>query len=284
MQSLWMVVASFFFACMGVCVKLAAANYSAAEIVFYRSAVALIFMFSLVRLRGIPIRTLHWRFQLWRSVSGFVSLLLYFYAVTMLPLATAVTLAYTSPLFLAVYLGWFGKTRLGRGMLGALLLGFVGVILLLRPVFHAEQLLGGLIGLGSGMMAGLAYFNVKELGERGEVEERTVFYFALVSAVASAVWMVFFEFHAIDLRGGGLLLGVAAFGTIAQLAMTRAYKRGNTLMSASLAYSTVIFASLFGMLIWDETLSPGAWSASVLIIASGVVATWFSRANPAEQD
>lgn len=284
MQSLWMVVASFFFACMGVCVKLAAANYSAAEIVFYRSAVALIFMFSLVRLRGIPIRTLHWRFQLWRSVSGFVSLLLYFYAVTMLPLATAVTLAYTSPLFLAVYLGWFGKTRLGRGMLGALLLGFVGVILLLRPVFHAEQLLGGLIGLGSGMMAGLAYFNVKELGERGEVEERTVFYFALVSAVASAVWMVFFEFHAIDLRGGGLLLGVAAFGTIAQLAMTRAYKRGNTLMSASLAYSTVIFASLFGMLIWDETLSPGAWSAIVLIIASGVVATWFSRANPAEQD
>ena len=284
MQSLWMVVASFFFACMGVCVKLAAANYSAAEIVFYRSAVALIFMFSLVRLRGIPIRTLHWRFQLWRSVSGFVSLLLYFYAVTMLPLATAVTLAYTSPLFLAVYLGWFGKTRLGRGMLGALLLGFVGVILLLRPVFHAEQLLGGLIGLGSGMMAGLAYFNVKELGERGEVEERTVFYFALVSAVASAVWMVFFEFHAIDLRGGGLLFGVAAFGTIAQLAMTRAYKRGNTLMSASLAYSTVIFASLFGMLIWDETLSPGAWSAIVLIIASGVVATWFSRANPAEQD
>ena len=133
-------------------------------------------------------------------------------------------------------------------------------------------------------MAGLAYFNVKELGERGEVEERTVFYFALVSAVASAVWMVFFEFHAIDLRGGGLLLGVAAFGTIAQLAMTRAYKRGNTLMSASLAYSTVIFASLFGMLIWDETLSPGAWSAIVLIIASGVVATWFSRANPAEQD
>ena len=78
MQSLWMVVASFFFACMGVCVKLAAANYSAAEIVFYRSAVALLFMFSLVRLRGIPIRTLHWRFQLWRSVSGFISLLLYF--------------------------------------------------------------------------------------------------------------------------------------------------------------------------------------------------------------
>ncbi len=284
MQSLWMVAASFFFACMGVCVKLAAESFSAAEVVFYRSAISLIFMFAVVYLRGIPIRTPHWRFQLWRSASGFVSLLLYFYAVSMLPLATAVTLAYTSPLFLAVYLWWFGKTRLGGGMLGALALGFVGVVLLLRPTFHADQVLGGLIGLGSGMIAGLAYFNVKELGERGEVEERTVFYFSFFSADASGVWMVFFEFHRVDLEGGLLLLGVGGFGTIAQLAMTRAYKRGKTLMSASLAYSTVIFASLFGMLIWHETLSVGAWSAIALIVASGIVATWFSRANPAEQD
>ena len=66
--------------------------------------------------------------------------------------------------------------------------------------------------------------------------------------------------------------------------MTRAYKRGNTLMSASLAYTTVIFASFFGAVFWQEALSAGAWSAIALIVASGVVATWFSRANPADQD
>ena len=279
-----MIVASFFFASMGVCVKLAAEVFSAPEIVFYRSIISLLMMFTLVRLRGIPIRTPHWRFQLWRSASGFVSLLLYFYAVSMLPLALAVTLAYTSPLFLAVYLGLFGKARLGRGMLGALVLGFIGVALLLRPTLHADQLLGGVIGLGSGMLAGLAYYNVKELGERGELEERTVFYFTLLSTVASGVWMMLSEFHRLDLRGGLLLLGVGLFGTIAQLAMTRAYKRGDTLVAASLAYSTVIFASLFGMLFWQETLSFGAWSAIALIVASGMVSTWFSRANPAEQD
>ncbi len=284
MQSLWMIVASFFFACMGVCVKFAAEVFPAPEIVFYRSVISLVMMFILVRTRGIPITTPHWRFQIWRSASGFVSLLLYFYAIFMLPLATAVTLAYTSPLFLAVYLGWFGKARLGGAMLAALVLGFVGVVLLLRPTFHADQLLGGLVGLGSGMMAGLAYFNVKELGERGENEERTVFYFSLFSTVASGVWMLLFKLHRIDLYGGLLLLGVGLFGTIAQLAMTRAYKRGNTLMSASLAYSTVIFASLFGMLFWQETLSLGAWSAIALIVASGLVSSWFSRANPAEQD
>ena len=284
MQSLWMLVASFFFACMGVCVKLAAESISAAEVVFYRSAISLVLIFALVRFRRIPLVTVHWRFQLQRSASGFISLLMYFYAISMLPLATAVTLAYTSPLFLAVYVGWFGKARLQRGMFGALVLGFVGVALLLRPTLHADQWLGGSIGLACGMTAGVAYYNVKELGERGEIEERTVFYFSLFSTVASGLWMALFEFHRVDLRSGLLLLGVGGFGTLAQLAMTRAYKRGKTMVSASLAYSTVIFASLFGMLFWEEALSLGAWLAIALIIASGLVATWFSRANPAEQD
>ena len=96
--------------------------------------------------------------------------------------------------------------------------------------------------------------------------------------------MVLYEFHPIDLRGGLLLLGVGISATVAQLAMTRAYQRGKTLVSASLAYTTVIFASLFGMLLWNESLSLSAWLAIALIVASGLIATRFSRANPAEQD
>ncbi|MDR0441518.1 MAG: DMT family transporter [Candidatus Accumulibacter sp.] len=284
MQSLWMIAASFFFAGMGVCVKLSSAQYSAAEIVFYRSFINLLFMLMLVRTRGISIRTPLWLFHVRRSASGCFSLMLYFYAISMLPLASAVTLSYTSPLFLAIFLAMFGKLRLRGGMAFALVLGFVGVTLLLHPTFRADQLWGGITGLASGMMAGVSFFNIKELGERGEIEERIVFYFALVSSVAGAVWMLFFEFHPIDLAGGALLFGVGAFGTLAQLVMTRAYKRGNTLMTASLAYTTVVFASLFGALFWNETLSADAWLAIVLIVASGIVATWFSRANPADRD
>ena len=284
MQSLWMIVASFFFASMGVCVKLASAKYSAAEIVFYRSFINLLFMLALMKVRGLSVRTPLWMLHVRRSGSGCFSLMLYFYAISMLPLASAVTLSYTSPLFLALYLAMLGKIRLRGGMAFALALGFVGVALLLRPTFHADQLFGGFIGLASGMIAGVAYFNVKELGERGELEERIVFYFALVSTVVAAIWMLFFEFHPIDPEDGMLLLAVGLFGTLAQLVMTRAYKRGNTLMSASLAYTTVIFASFFGAVFWQEALSAGAWSAIALIVASGVVATWFSRANPADQD
>lgn len=283
MQSLWMIAASFLFACMGVCVKFAAATHSAVEITFYRSFISLLMMYALVRLRGVPLATPHWRWQVTRGIVGFSALFSYFYAITLLPLATAVTLNYTSAIFLALYLALAGW-QMRKGMLGALAIGLVGVVLLLRPTFHADQLVGGLIGLGSGVLAGMAYFSVRELGARGEPETRTVFYFSLVSSVGAALWLAFSEIHPVDLDSGLLLLGVATFATLAQLAMTRAYSRGKTLMSASLAYSTVIFSSLFGMLFWGEVLPASAWAAIGLIILSGIAATHFSRASPVEQD
>ena len=283
MQSLWMIAASFLFACMGVCVKLASATHSAVEITFWRSFLSLILMYGLVRLRGVPLATPHWRWQITRGVVGFTALFSYFYAITLLPLATAVTLNYTSAIFLALYLALAGM-RLRAGMLGALGLGLIGVGVLLKPTFQADQLFGGLVGLASGIVAGMAYYSVRQLGARGESETRTVFYFSLVSSICAAVWLAFSERHPVDLESGLLLLGVASFATVAQLAMTRAYSRGKTLMSAALAYSTVIFSSLFGMLLWGEVMDASGWAAIGLIILSGVAATHFSRASPVEQD
>ena len=119
MQSLWMLVASLLFACMGVCVKFVAATHSAVEITFYRSFISLILMFGLVRLRGVTLATPHWRWHVSRGVVGFSALFAYFYAITLLPLATAVTLNYTSAIFLAIYLALSGM-RLRSGILGAL--------------------------------------------------------------------------------------------------------------------------------------------------------------------
>jgi len=283
MQSLWMLVASLLFACMGVCVKLAAETHSAVEITFYRSFISLLIMFVLVRLHGVRLATPHWRWQVSRGVIGFAAIFAYFYAIILLPLATAVTLNYTSAIFLAIYLALAGM-RMSGGILGALLVGLLGVAMLLKPTLHADQLSAGLIGLGSGVLAGMAYFSVRELGARGEPETRTVFYFSLVSSVCAGLWLLFGELHAVDLRSGLLLLGVASFATAAQLAMTRAYTRGKTLLSAALAYSTVIFSSLFGVLFWGEVLDVSAWFASALIILSGIAATHFSRASPVEQD
>jgi len=283
MQSLWMLLASVLFASMGVCVKLAAETHSAVEITFYRSFISLLLMFGLVRLRGVRLATPHWRWQISRGVVGFAALFAYFHAITQLPLATAVTLNYTSAIFLAIYLALAGM-RLRVDVLGALVVGLGGVALLLMPTLHADQLTAGLIGLGSGALAGMAYFSVRELGSRGEPEVRTVFYFSLVSSCCAGLWLLFSDLHGLDLRRGLLLLGVAFFATLAQLTMTRAYTRGKTLPSAALAYSTVIFSSLFGALFWGEALATSAWFGIGLIVVSGIAATPFPRASPGEQD
>lgn len=141
---------------------------------------------------------------------------MHYYALSVLPLATAVTLSYTAPLFLAIYLVWFAKAKLSRGGITALALGFIGVVLLLRPAFHADQMLGELIALGSGMTTGLAYFNVRELGQRGENEERTVFYFSLLSTCLSGLWLFLIDLHPIDLNGGLILFAIGITGTLAQ--------------------------------------------------------------------
>jgi S-adenosylmethionine uptake transporter len=81
-----------------------------------------------------------------------------------------------------------------------------------------------------------------------------------------------------------LIGGIGGFAMLAQLCMTRAYKQGKTLATASLAYSTVAFSSIFGMLVWRDSLTPLAWLGIALIVVSGLAATAVSRAGPVEQD
>jgi S-adenosylmethionine uptake transporter len=282
--SLWMLVAAFGFAAMGVCVKFAAASHSVGEIVLYRSLIALVVSGALLKWQGLKFATPEWKLQAYRGLSGFVSLLAYFSAIALLPLATAVTLNYTSPLFFALLLWSFGGVPWRPAFSLTLLAGFVGVGWLLQPTLQGEQWFGGVIGLFSGAVAGLAYFNVRALGARGEPVARTVFYFSLVSTLGALAWMGFSEFSRLDLRSGLLMLGVGLFATAAQLAMTRAYKHGDALLSASLAYSAVIFASLFGIVFWQETLRPDAWGAIALITASGIAATVVSRRSSRKAD
>jgi len=284
-----MVAASLLFAGMGVCVKLGSARFTAAELVFARGVIALLILYAYVYFAGLSLATPHWRTHLARGLAGFVSLVLYFYAISVIPLATAVTLNYTSPLFLALLLTFWLKEKVRPVLFVALAMGFVGVILLLRPTWNSGHIAAGLLGLASGIIASVAYLNVRRLGELGEPEWRTVFYFSLIAALGGLPWVLAASWtggllHEIDMRDGLLLLGVGVFGALAQLCMTRAYKHGKTMVSASLAYSTVVFSSLFGMWLWGETLPFFAFLGMGLILASGILATALSRAAPVEQD
>ncbi len=277
--SLWMLVAGIFFAIMGVCVKLGSVRYTISELVFYRSLFGFLTLWVVTAAKGLPLATSRWRKHLSRSIVGFISLLMFFYAIMALPLATAMTLNYTSPLFLAIFTAILLREPVKPLLLAALLLGFGGIVLLLNPTLDNTAWLGSVLGLLSGLFAGLAYLQVTELGRMGEPEWRTVFYFTLVCTLGSGAWMLAQPFRPVPPADLALLIAMGASATLAQLSMTKAYREGDSLVVGSLAYSTVIFASLFGVLLWHETLSAGQWLAIGLVIASGVMSVGTIRSH-----
>ncbi len=284
MQALWMVLAGLLFASMGMCVKIASADFNTAELVCYRGLVSAALLWLLARRQGVALATRLPAMHAWRSLVGVASLGAWFYATTQLPLPTAMTLNYTSSLWIAALLttagllGWKGPRQAPPPtLLATLLLGFGGVALLLRPSVGSGQGLAAAIGLASGLSAALAYLQVGALARAGEPETRTVFYFALGAAIAGGAAMALTGlspwpgWHALWL----LPLGLFAAG--GQWCMTRAYTCARsaraTLVAANLQYSGIVFASLYGVLLLGEHIAALGWLGMALIVASGIAAT-----------
>ncbi len=274
-----MLVAGALFATMGAFAKFLGTQFTGAELSMYRSLVALVAVAAVVLVRRQSLATPFWKGHFWRGFTGTISLIGYFYAMTQLPLATAITLNYTSPLWLTILSTVLLGERFRPPLVAAILLGFIGVTLLLQPTFSDDNLVAGLIGLGSGFFAACAYYNVKKLGEAGESEWRVVFYFGVMGFIGSAFTQVAWkgEFQAVTMTTLWPLLGMGVAATIAQLAMTRAYHSGNTLVVGAFAYSTVIFAALFGWMFFDEKLPTLAWFGMAIIVASGLMAKFASE-------
>ena len=195
MHALWMVLAAFFFATMAVGIKFASSDFGTMELVFYRGVVSVVFMAVVVRARGTSLRTPVPMMHLWRSMVGVLSLGTWFYAIAHLPLPTAMTLNYMSGGWVAAFIVGgallYGPSERQGPVLGTVLLGFVGVLMTLRPTIDQNQLFAGVVGLLSGLGAAMAYLQVTALGKAGEPEERTVFYFSVGSAVVGMVGAAF---------------------------------------------------------------------------------------------
>ena len=274
-----MVLASLLFAGMGVCVKLASAQFNTGEIVFWRGVIGMLFVLSLVRLRGGTLRTTVPLMHLTRAGVGVTALMLWFWSMSQLPLATAVTLNYMSSVWMALFLiggaVLMGASRVDLRLVATVMAGFGGVALVLQPSLAPGQAAGALAGLLSGMVSALAYLQVTALGRSGEPEYRIVFYFSMGGALAglAMAWVLGTPFQGYTLRGVALLLAIGLLATSAQMAMTRAYAIGRTLSNASLQYLGIVFSCIFGVTLFDDPLTTPALAGMLLIIGAGVVAT-----------
>ena len=279
MASPWLIVlSSFLFATMGVCVKLASVDYPPGEIVFYRGLTGAVLMLLLARWQRGTLHTSVAAMHFWRSLSGVISLCLWFYAISKLPLATAMTLNYMSSVWMALFLVGgavvLGSARVDGRLIATVLLGFAGVGLVLRPTIDEQQLWYGLMGLLSGVIAATAYLQVTALGRAGEPEYRIVFYFSVGGVCAGALTLLWSGgLHTHTWKGAGLLFAVGALATVAQFLMTRAYSNGRTLVNASLQYLGIAFSFTYGVLLFNDSVTWMALLGMLLIMIAGLSAT-----------
>jgi S-adenosylmethionine uptake transporter len=279
MQALWMVLGSLFFATMAVCVKVASAWFSNAELLFYRGLLGMLFMWLLARKQGITLATKYPGMHAWRSLVGVISLGAWFYALAWLPLATAMTLNYMSSVWVAAFLVGGALVATGSAiprqgpLVLSVLAGFAGVIMMLRPTVEQDQVFAGLIGLMSGLTAAFAYIQVTALGKLGEPDLRTVFYFAAGSAVAGAVGMAATGVSPWDWGQALWLLPIGILAALGQLCMTRAYSQGATLVVASLQYFGIVFGAIYSVTLFGDAIPLSGWFGMALIVVSGITAT-----------
>jgi len=119
----------------------------------------------------------------------------------------------------------------------------------------------------------LAYIHVIQLGKLNEPDWRTVFYFTLVSTIASGFWIGFTHYQKLTLNDIWILIPLGLSATIAQIAMTRAYRLGNTLTIGALSYLTIVFSSLISLMYFNETMRMEDIIGALMIILSGAIAS-----------
>ncbi|MCD8339583.1 MAG: DMT family transporter [Burkholderiales bacterium] len=283
LQSLWMLVAAFFFAVMSAFVKFSSSDAGTFEIVFYRSLIGLIVVFTMMQIAGMSIRTSHLKGNLKRSILGTLSFTMWFATLAHLPLGTATTLNYTSPLFVACVLIVIAlwKKEKAPWFLGlAIVCGFIGVCLVLQPSVSNEQLPWAFLGLCSGALGPIIFFQIKELGAMKEPSWRIVFYFSLVGTVWGLIGALLFEgglsFHN-DWRSWIGLIGVGVCAVIGQICLTKAYAYGNMMLTACFQFATIPFAELISYFIFKESLPGSALLGMAFIFVAGTAASIITK-------
>ena len=268
--ALLMVASALLFASMAAMVSLAARELGNAEIVFFRHFIMLVFLLPwLVREGRRALATDDLAGHLVRGTAGAGAVACYFYAIARLRLADAVLLNQSMPLFIPlVERAWIGERIPGR-LWGVLMLGFAGLLLILRPGIGVLQP-AALVGLASAVLAAIAQVGIRRL-TRTEPVTRIIFYFGLVGSLA-ALPPALYWWTTPSARAWAILLVMGVFATTGQFTLTRAYVHAPAARVGPFLYAGPVFAGLLDWLIWGRLPDALFVAGAVLVIASATLA------------
>ncbi len=279
-----MLVAAFLFATMNALIKLATLEHSLSQIVFYRGFPSLILLGVWLFAYKKTLLNSNWLSHVLRNGFGMISMWLGFYAMQHLPLATATTLNYTSPLFITLILIFSAQSKTMGMQWAAIVFGFCGVIFVLQPTLASNQVLFAFIGLLAGLSSAFAYLQIKDLGRLGEPEWRTVFFFSACSSLTGYLAANIQNQSVLphSASSAALLFGIGITGAIGQITLTRAFGKGCTWLSASLQYAIIPFSLLIGEMLWNDKIDFLSMVGMVLIFFCSCLSAWITakKAKP----
>lgn len=244
------------------------------ETMFWRQAISVPIIVAWLGWTGnlTQLRTHRFGSHARRAMIGTVGMFCNLAAVSLLPLAESMTLGFTAPMFAVVLTGIFLHERVGPWRWSAVVLGFAGVLVIAQPGQAPVPLLGAMAGLAAGLLNAIISFLIRDLGKT-ETPASVVFWFALVGSSVLALflpWTMTPHTQAQWL----VLLGVGVIGTIGQLLLTASLRLGSVATVIVMDYSSLIWATLYGWLIWDHLPPVTTWLGTPLIVAAGVVIAW----------
>ena len=278
----YMLIASFTFAIMGACAKLASESMSSLEVVFFRNLAGVV----LVGFAVLKTPMKHKGGKPWllffRGFMGFVALLAFFYNIAHIPLGDAMTYSKTSPIFTAIFAWIFLKENLSIKAWIAIFVGFIGIVFITEPSgigFSKYDLLGIFSGVG----AALAYTSIREL--RNYYDTRAiVLSFMGVGTLGPIVLFAVspyinipeldFMFARFIMPEGVMwfyLIAMGVFATLSQVLMTKAYGETKAGIVGAVSYSNILFSILVGVLLGDALPSLTTTIGIILIVIAGIV-------------
>jgi drug/metabolite transporter (DMT)-like permease len=266
---LHMLAAVFVFSVSNALVKWSAATYPVGEITFFRNLAALVPTMAFVAAHGGlgRLRTRRPLAHLLRGGAGVVSMLLIFYSFKRLPIADATAISFAAPIFMTALSVPLLKEKVGVYRWSAVVVGFIGVLVITRPGRDVLNL-GAAAAVVSSATYALAMIGVRHMS-RTEHPVTIMFYFAVIGTAAMALLLPF-GWVTPDVVGAVILTAVGLTGGIGQYFLTQAFRLAPAAVAAPFNYAGIVFAGAFGYFIWDEVPSAHVLIGSAVVIASGL--------------
>lgn len=244
------------------------------EIMFWRQAVSVPILLGFLALTGKLdlLRTARLGSHARRAGLGMLNMVFNFGATILLPLAESTVLGFTTPLFAVVLGALVWREHIGPYRWLAVALGFAGVLVIAQPSGEPVSTLGVVLALLTGFFITIINYHIRDLG-RTEDPIAIAFYFAAFGAPMAALALPFF-YTPHSPEQWLVLIATGTVGTLAQWLLAASLRFGAVVSIIVMDYTQLIWATLYGWLIWHNMPPAATWFGAPLIVAAGLVIAW----------